>query len=318
MSKSDSASRLLLGTASTWETKFEQWSKPPSQSEQARCDNAIKAIRNAVSNSSRLRSRSITVFPQGSYRNRVNVRRDSDVDVGVMCHDVFLTHYPPGKSNADFGYSDAGYSFGQFKNELEDALVSHFGRAAVHRGNKAFDIKENSYHVEADVAPLFEFRHHLEGGAYIGGVALVPDKGFRIENFPERLLDHWPQLPLHYENGVSKNSNTSRSYKGVVRILKKLRNEMEEAGIAAAEPIPGFLIECLVWNAPDNCFSHQTWDADIQSVLTHLWSATKEDTTCNEWCEVNGIKFLFQQSQKWTRAQAHAFVDAAWTFVGVR
>ena len=66
-------------------------------------------------------------------------------------------------------------------------LVAHFGQAAVRRGNKAFTIRENTYQVEADVAPFFEFRRYWEDGTYRAGVALVPDNGRRIENFPERL-----------------------------------------------------------------------------------------------------------------------------------
>jgi hypothetical protein len=260
----------------------------------------------------------VKVFVQGSYRNNVNVRQESDVDIGVMCHDYFLSQYPAGKTHADYGNVDADYSFRQFKDELEAALVDHFGRRAVVRGNKAFDIHENTYHVEADVVPLFEFRQYFESGSHRCGVAIVPDNGGRIDNYPERLLESWPHVNQHYENGVEKNNATSRAFKGVVRILKTLRNEMEEGGIAVAKPVPGFLIECMTWNAPNSCFAHSTWDAVLQAVLVHLWSNTKDDATCKDWCEVNDIKYLFHSSQRWTRAQAYAFVDAAWSYVGVR
>ena len=301
-----------------WEDAFSNWAKPPSKTEEERCENAIRAIRNAIAKSDRLKSRGVKVFVQGSYRNNVNVRQDSDVDVGVMCHDYFLFQYPAGKTHADYGNVEADYSYRQFKDELEAALVDYFERRAVVRGNKAFDIHENTYHVEADVAPLFEFRQYFESGSYRCGVALVPDRGSRIENYPERLLESWPRINQHYENGVEKNKATSRAFKGVVRILKALRNEMEEGGISAAKPVPGFLIECMTWNAPNSCFAHSTWDAVVQAVLLHLWSNTKDDATCKEWCEVNDIKYLFHSSQRWTRAQAHAFVDAAWSYVGVR
>ncbi len=100
--------------------------------------------------------------------------------------------------------------------------------------------------------------------------------------------------------------------------MKSLRNEMEENGEAAAKPIPGFLLECMVWNAPNTCFGHDTWDGDIQAVFQYLWSSTKDDESCNNWHEVNDIKYLFHATQKWTRAQAHAFMDSAWDYVGVR
>lgn len=306
-------------TSRDWEATFGRWAQPPGKAEEERCENAVGAIRNAIARSSALRDRSVKVFVQGSYRNRVNVRQDSDVDVGVLCHDVFLSQLPAGKSQAEFGIVDAAYGFAQFKSELEDALVAHFGRAAVTRGNKAFDIKANSYHVEADVAPFFEFRRYLENGGFLAGVALIPDDGGRrIENFPERLVDNWPGVPLHYENGVSKNTETGRRFKGVVRILKHVRNEMSEQGHATARSIPRYLLECLAWNAPNACYEGYTWDARVQAVLLHLWSSTKDDAACKSWCEVDDIKYLFHPSQPWTREQAHAFANAAWDYVGVR
>jgi hypothetical protein len=301
-----------------WEETFSTWAQPPRQTEQERCERTIRTIRSAVSSSRTLNARKILVFTQGSYRNRVNVRQDSDVDVGVMLYEYFLAEYPQGKHDDDFGNYGAGYTFSQFKNELEEALVAYFGRAAVTRGNKAFDIKARQSQVEADVVPLFEFREYWDSGPYRAGVALVPDDGSgRIENYPERLIDSWPPTPLHYENGVSKNDATSRRFKGMVRILKSLRNEMADAGHPATGAVPGYLLECLTWNAPNACFSHYTWEARVQSVLRYLWQNTQDIALCREWCEVDDIKFLFRNSQPWSREPAHAFIDAGWDYVGV-
>ena len=93
-----------------WESAFSFWARPPSKTEEQRSENAIGAIRNAVNGSSTLKQRKIKVFTQGSYRNRVNVRQDSDVDVGVMLYyDSFLDEYPEGKTRADFGNIDGDY-----------------------------------------------------------------------------------------------------------------------------------------------------------------------------------------------------------------
>ena len=300
-----------------WESTFSSWARPPSKTEEQRSANVIRAIRKAVQGSSQLNQRSIKVFTQGSYRNRVNVRQDSDVDVGVMLYDFFLGEYPAGRTRADFGISDAGYSFSQFKNELEAALVDHFGRAVVKRGNKAFNIKENTYRVEADVVPLFEFRQYWESGNYRAGVALTTDQGRRIENYPERLIERWPSTPLHYENGNSKNTHTSRRYRGLVRILKNIRNEMEDIGSPSTKSIPGYLLECLCWNVPNSAFAESTWNARVQAVLLHIWSNTKDDASCKSWFEVDAIKYLFHVSQPWTRAAANAFILDAWSHVGI-
>ena len=302
-----------------WEGIFDTWAQPPSKTEVQRSENAIRSIHNAISHSSKLNQQRLKVFTQGSYRNRVNVRRDSDVDIGVMLYQYFLWQIPEGKTPNDYGIRIADYTFAQFKDDLEDALVAHFGRAAVTRGNKAFNIRENSYHVEADVVPLFEFRRYWEDGHYRAGVALLTDKDSRrIENFPERLVDYWPSTPLHYENGVTKNDETVRRFKGIVRILKSLRNTMDDAGSQSAKAIPGYLLECMTWNVPNTCFSGSTWDTRVQAVLRHLWISTNDATKCKSWCEVDAIKYLFRSSQPWTREAAHTFINEAWTFVGVR
>lgn len=215
-----------------WGNTFGQWAQPPSKTEEERSENAIKAIRNAIAKSDKLNHRSSKVFVQGSYRNRINVRKESDVDLGVLCDESFIPFYPEGTTKETFGNVSADYTYTRFKDELEEALVDYFGQGSVHRGNKAIDIKENSYHVDADVAPFFEYRRYWTDGSYRCGVALRPDSGGRVHNYPERLLESWSRTPLHYENGVSKNTKTGRSYKGVVRIMKSLRNEMEESGEA--------------------------------------------------------------------------------------
>jgi len=291
-----------------WGSVFSTWAQPPAKTEQERCENAERAIRNAIESSAELKHRDMKVFTQGSYRNRVNVRKDSDVDIGILCFDTFYPSYPEGIDAKSLGHTNATYHYSVFKNEVGEALSSYFGASAVHRGDKAFDIRENSYHVEADVAPLFEHRRYTSYTDYLSGVVLYPDNGGIISNWPEQ----------HYENGVRKNSATGRSYKGVVRILKSLRNVMDDEGIAVAKPIIGFLLECLVWNVPDQAFAHDTWDKDVQAALAYLWSNTKANEKCIEWGEVSELKYLFKGSTPSKREQAYAFVDAAWSFIGVR
>lgn len=301
-----------------WEAKFAAWAQPPGETEEDRIENAISAIRKALDADAKLAP--ITkVYVQGSYRNRVNVRQDSDVDIGILyTGNSFFPDYPVGTSEEDFGNIDGDYSYSDFKNDVGRALIRQFGASAVHRGSKAFDIHKNTYRVDADAVPVFVHRRYSQNGSYICGVQLNPDDGGKIINWPERLFDeaHWPNQ--HYENGVAKNSATNRNYKGVVRILKTLRNTMEAEGFAAAKPIFGFLIECLVWNVPNPNFVHSTWDGDVQAALLHLWSNTKTMEQCDEWGEVSELKYLFRGSPASKREQAHVFIDAAWSYIGVR
>ena len=302
----------------SWEDRFASWAKPPTKTEATRCKNAVAVVRNAISQSVKLSNKNIKVFAQGSYRNRVNVRKDSDVDVGVLCWDWYFSDSSQGVGNPFFGAIPRHHLYMEFKEDLQYALAVYLGPHGVRRGNKAFHLQGNTYRVEADVTPFFEYRHYQWDRSYHCGIALAPDRGGRIVNYPERLLDWWPQNSFHYENGVLKNAATRRRFKGVVRILKKVRNQMVDAGIPAAIHVPGFLIECLVWNAPVHGFAPDLRTEQVRSVLLLLWQGTRTDAACGAWTEVNGIKLLFHPSQPWTRQQASEFINATWMFLGMQ
>lgn len=300
--------------STTWNDRFGVWAQAPSKTESDKIENAIVAIRKALAADSKVGALS-KVFVQGSYRNRVNVRQDSDVDIGVLyTGNVFLAEYPDGKGHSDFGNINATYSYADFKNDIGKALVAYFGAAHVTRGDKAFDIHENTYRVDADVVPLLVHRRYSSAGTYICGTELRPDSGGRIINWPERLYDtpDWPNQ--HYENGNGKNNETGRAYRGVVRIIKKLRNIMDDEGIAEAKPLKGFNVECLVWNAPNSCFRHATWYEDVSAVLNHLSTQLSSMTLCGEWGEVSELKYLLKGSEA-KRTKFKAFVDRARKYI---
>ncbi|MFZ2031911.1 MAG: nucleotidyltransferase [Vitreimonas sp.] len=293
-----------------WESKFRDWAAPPGATETKRCDNAVGAVRNAIKASAKLQSKSVSVILQGSYNNNTNTKGESDVDIGVVCSDTFFYDIPDGTTAQTFSISPATYSFDQFKADLGEALTGYFGSGAVKRGNKAFDVKETSYHVEADVAPFFTHRRYNNKGGVIEGVEMRPDDN------PAKKIINWPDQ--HYENGVAKNKDTGTRFKSLVRVLKSLRNEMCENKVSAAEPVIGFLNECMVWNTPNHLFGSDRYYDDVNAVLTHLYNATKTDDLCREWGEVSELKYLFRASQKWTRQQANDFVLAAWRYVGFK
>ncbi len=51
---------------------------------------AEDAVKKALAASEKLSTKNTRVFAQGSYRNRVNVRSDSDVDIAILCTNTFL------------------------------------------------------------------------------------------------------------------------------------------------------------------------------------------------------------------------------------
>lgn len=296
------------------EETFTSWSKGPADTEAEKCANAESVVRKAIEANEAIGALNISVFAQGSYTARTNIRQDSDVDICVCCYDSFIADYPPGKKGEDFGNVTATLEPAEFKNMVETALKNYFGGSGVTRGNKAFDVHANTYRIDADVVPAFEHRRYTNdtdsngGPTFLAGVALSPDKGAPIRN--------WPQQ--NYDNGVVRNNATGRSYKRIIRILKRLRNKMQEENIVGAGNIASFLIECLVWNAPIEAFEHDTYSAIVQHVIAEIWNQTRKDEDCKGWGEVNELKYLFRPSQPWTRDQANKFLDAAWNYIGYK
>lgn len=289
------------------EATFVSWAQGPSQTETARCENAETAVRNALNADDRLKAMNISVFAQGSYCARTNVRQDSDVDICVRYNDSFFADYPKGRKREDFGHIASSLSYSEFRNMVGDALVDYFGEEGVTRGNKAFDVHANTYRIDADVVATFEHRRYTDDTPdYLSGVAFAPDSGPTIYN--------WPQQ--NYDNGVAKNADCARHYKRVIRILKRLCYKMRAEEIEEAMDIGSFLIECLVWNAPNEAFIHTSYTDDVRYVLADLWNRTRSDETCSEWGEVNELKYLFRSAQPWTRQQANNFLQAAWDYIG--
>lgn len=297
------------------EDTLSSWAKPPSESEQERCENAEKAICDALNNDEILSEKDILVFAHGSYKNNMYVKLDSDVDICVMLRDTFFADYPNEGTHETYGNFTSDFTYAEFKKMVEAALVNHFGREQVVRGDKAFDIHENTYRVDADVLPAFEYRRYTgrtnSDGAYHyhKGIEFRPDNGGSIINWPDQI----------YKNAVDKNSETGRRYKSVIRILKRLRGAMQEEGIKEANDIASYLIACMVWNVPNDYFGHDNHHDDVREVLAHTFNATLKQEDCDNWGEINELKYLFRDGiQPWTRQQAHSFLSAAWDYVGYK
>jgi hypothetical protein len=308
--------------ARDWETQFHVWAQPPGKAEQDKMERAEVEIRAAIAASPKIGTHDVRTFPTGSYKNRTHVPRESDVDICVMYKDVFFSSWQFVDSTAssdstvrerlleEAGLTSATYRYAEFKNDVEAALVARFGRAAVERGDKAFDVYETSSKVESDVLAAFEHRRWSRNAygqlSYISGTEFVSDSGKRIVNWPDQ----------QYDNGVNKHAATHDRFKKMVRILKNLRNEMDDGGNKAAGPIPSFLSECLVWNVPDSDFGRATYYDDMREVLRFVYLGTRTEPECREWAEENDLKYLIRASQAWTREEVNNFALAAWQHVG--
>lgn len=301
-----------------WESTLRAWVKRPSDHEDDMRNTTQEEIESALKASPLLKPVSYKVYAKGSYANNTNVRLDYDVDIAVECTD-FYYHDERGAAadvkkaavESKFSGYKGGYTRTQFKNDVEQALVDYYGRAAVKRGNMAMRIREKKTTLPADVVPCFEY-HRIYNVDFWGnlqynqGTRIYPDSGSYVHNWPDQQL----------ANGISKNDATGRRFKRMVRALKRLENELVKEGLLKEE-LPSFLMECLVYNVPNDKFKHKTYVADMREVLACIFNATLKYESCKEWLEVNELKYLFRPSQPWTWQQAHTLVGKAWDYMGL-
>jgi hypothetical protein len=293
------------------EETLASWTQPASDAEQERYEWTKGQIENALGGRS-LDQWSYRVYPKGSYPNNTNVVRDSDVDIAVeltgLRNHEFI-HAAEGMTLQDFGLQPytGDYSVRRFKDDVEAALIDHFGGGPIDRGDKAIHVRETSRGLRADVVACQTFFSHTGRFSQRQGIVIHPDSGGEIHNFPKQ----------HLDEGVRKNEATNRRYKRVVRILKRLENEMVDRNVISV--VPSFLIESLVWNVPTAVFtSPTTWTERVTYALgpIYLYANNAEPSTESErWLEANGVKFLFYDGQAWSREQAREFAYRAFDYL---
>ncbi|MEZ5016065.1 MAG: nucleotidyltransferase [Flavipsychrobacter sp.] len=283
------------------------WTNPASNTEEEKLSNAERMVREALTADDTLRQKSIEVFGQGSYANNTNVRLNSDIDINACYKDGFYYDLPNEATREDYEITPTEYTFSQYKNDVERALVNKFGRDQVVRKNKCLRVLGNSYRTETDVVPTWEYRRYSQKSSYVTGVCFFSDEGKKITSYPKQ----------HITNGRTKNTNTYRRFKSLVRIYKKVRYHMIDNGEIVNPAISSFLLECLVWNVPNSIFTNNdSWTARLRESIVYLYNQTKVQDTCKDWGEVSELLYLFYDGRKWTYQDVNEHLVKMWNYIG--
>jgi hypothetical protein len=292
------------------EDTLTSWTKPPSDSEQTRLETSERMVREAIKEDEKLSKKSTETFGQGSYANDTNVRLNSDIDINVRYTGGYYFDLPKDKTEVDMGIDKdgpSGYSFSEFKNDVEVALVNKFGRDQVIRNDKCITIKGTAQRIQTDVVPTWNYRRYNENKTYVLGAKFFPDKSIgAITNFPKQ----------HIENAIKKNSNTQRRFKRLTRLHRKLRYKMKDDGVAFNTNITSFLLECLVWNVPNKIMNdYDSWTERLKQSIIYIHEQTKEESTCKEWGEVSELLYLFHSGRKWSRTDVNEYMVQLWNYL---
>lgn len=289
------------------EEKLASWTGSSSPTEQDKQERTERMIREAIDEHDGFdgyRS-GFTVYAKGSYANNTNVKSDSDVDVVVECTDVcYWEEHDPAQGGHASGEPYTGpWTPEKLRQEIASALEKKFP-GAVTAGSTAFEVNASSARVNADVVPSFTYKLYFADGDFIQGTKVFKKDGTSVVNYPK----------LQLERGRAKNTRTNNYYKKTVRILKRLENELVSKGLT--EAVPSYLLECLIYNCPDEYFSRSTWRGTMRGCLADIFNSTMgPEPDENRWLEANGVKYLFHYAQKWTRAQVHKFASDAWDYM---
>ena len=293
------------------ESILQNWTKPLSDTEEQRVENTVNMVRTALSTNETLKTMDFDVFAQGSYANNTNVRSDSDVDVCVMLKNPFHIKIPDNKTASDYGFIIIPYSFPEFRQLVKNAIVNKFGRGSIKDGNKSIKIRENTYHVNADIVPAFQLRNYKylnssNPDVYKEGIWFQANDGNEVENYPR----------IHISNGNEKNSKTNHYYKKLVRIMKHIKNNMVDDKATDGDKISSFLVESMVWNIPVDYFTYyNTWEETIRLAIRFLYNGF-EQKQYTKWREVSGMLYLFSDDRKWTAVDARQWLLDAWFYLG--
>lgn len=268
------------------ENQLESFTKPISDSENQRCENMIRMVKDAIQNyysetrDYKMNLNNYEIFLQGSYANNTNVKQNSDVDICVMYKNVFHYSMPDGYS-LDGSYSDSSLDYFDLRNTIKKALIKKFGSDRVIDKNKAIRILSNSYTTDADVVVAFQYRKYSDSTKFQEGIYYKALDNSIVINYPK----------IHIKNGNEKNVTTNYMYKKMVRIFKKIMYDMQDDNIYASKDVKGFVLECMVYNFPnDEMFKHieTKYTDNLQKMMN-----TFINESMNLWKEVNEIKWLF-------------------------
>ena len=291
------------------ESTLQGWTEPLSDSEKERVENTRMMIADAIRNDDELSKLDYQIFAQGSYANNTNVRQNSDVDICVMLTSSFFSCYVSGMSGADFGFGKGGMTSQDFRDLVLHALEAKFGAQNVTLQKKCIDIKANTYHVNADVIPSLQYRNYKainsnDKDKYVEGIKYFSLSGEEVINYPKS----------HIYNGKQKNNETNHKYKKLVRIFKHIREEMNTEGLIDEDKITSFLIECLVWNVPNQyILLDESWNNTVKNSIMYLLNAIRDGNVL-KWCEVSGWISLFED-RKWTITDVENYLRRMYLFM---
>lgn len=244
--------------------------------------NTYASIRNALLDSKAVYAdKSFNVFLQGSYGNYTNIYAESDVDIVIRLDSIIrsgLSNLPAEQQTAYHqAFSNATYTFAEFKTGVITRLSNAFGAANVIHGNKAIKIKASGSRRSADVVTCYQYRNYirfisLSDQKHVSGIIFPTSSSGEIINYPK----------LHSENCTNKHQATNNWFKPMARIMKNMRSRLVNDGVITHDTAPSYYIEGLLYNVPKEKFGKSYGDSFVNCIKWILEADRSKFRCANE------------------------------------
>lgn len=279
----------------------------PSETELQKAAYTQDQIRTILETDERLKKYKITTFLHGSYKNRTNVRRESDVDIGVYSPVMYFSK-TVGLDDQELlqfrkSWTPSSLTYDQYRADVLAVLQSAYGQS-IEDGNKAIRVAGNSTRLPADILPCVEYRRYWrytgQPSDYTEGISFQDKQTKLHANYPDQ----------HYNRLVLMNGATSGYLKGTIRVWKRLRHSLINAGYLDPKDAPQCYIEGLLSCVPHELFG-DGYDTTMRRVLGHLHADLEgviAGTSTTVYRQANGILKLFHDDF-WSAKSALLLVE---------
>ncbi len=294
-------------TRQSWNERLEHWERPASDSEEATIERAAKMVRDVLVRNAWLSGEGVQIEPQGSYYNNTNVRQESDIDLRATHPGIYIKYgltVVPEYAFQALSYSWTGRGFADLlahmRREIVYELAREFGAMNLDTsGKKAIKVKDApGTRAAVDVVPCFRL-HYVIWDANARRYWTIP----WTFSYPDQ----------HHRRGIDKRANTQLRFKKIVRMLKRLRDELVASAALTPNEVPSFLVESLVYGVEDVFFTVEQDDRSdrLLRIVQRIWSQVYDQQCANAALEINGINPLFLATDLARLASAKKFADLA-------
>jgi len=225
-------------------------------------------LRRALGRSSLLDGRPYEIFGQGSRVNNTAIEDGSDIDLILMLKAPVA----------------GGYGWEEFRDDVFATLAESY---SVRMGRRCLNVDDpgSLFGEMVDILVATEFTGADQG------VFFRDLEGRPIVNFPKR----------HRRNGDAKDLRTGGRFKEAVRAAKRAKKQAERAGLIAAGAAPSYLLECLLYNVPDDVYRVSSY----RGALEWLRGCELDGLPCQ-----NGINRIFGPGpDQWAPSAAGTIID---------